>query len=88
MAQTVKNLPAIQETKIPSLAQEDTLEKGMVTTPVFLPGKSRGQEESGRLQSMGLQRVRIPSPKSKAPPPELPSTLAKPLLTLHFLTLP
>ena len=43
MAQTVKNLPAIQEIRIPSLAQEDTLEKGMVTTPVFLPGNSHGQ---------------------------------------------
>ena len=39
MAQMVNNLPAIQETQ----GQEDSLEKGMATTPVFLPGKSHGQ---------------------------------------------
>ena len=31
MAQTVKNLPAIQETQIQSLGQKDSLEKGMAT---------------------------------------------------------
>ena len=46
MAQMVKNLPAMQETCIQSLGQEDPLEKGMATTPVFLPGESHGQ---GRL---------------------------------------
>ena len=35
----VENLPAMQET----LGQEDPLEKGMATTPVFLPGESQGQ---------------------------------------------
>ena len=40
MAQTVKNLLAVQETRVPSLGQEDTLEKG---TPVFLPGEFHGQ---------------------------------------------
>ena len=38
----VKNLPAMQETHLQSLGQEDPLEKGMATTPVFLPGKFRG----------------------------------------------
>ena len=31
MAQMVKNLPAVQETQVQSLGQEDTLEKGMAT---------------------------------------------------------
>ena len=43
MAQTVKNLPAMQETWLQSLGREDPLEKGMATTPVFLPGEFRGQ---------------------------------------------
>ena len=39
VAQMVNNLPVIQETQ----GQEDSLEMGMATTPVFLPGKSHGQ---------------------------------------------
>ena len=39
----VKNLPAVQETWVKSLGHEDSLEKGMKTTPVFLPGTSHGQ---------------------------------------------
>ena len=42
MAQMVKNLPAMKETCVRSISQEDPLEKGMATTPVFLPGKSHG----------------------------------------------
>ena len=34
----VKNLPAMWETQVQSLGQEDSLEKGMEPTPVFLPG--------------------------------------------------
>ena len=45
----VKNLPAMQETLVQSLGQEDPLEKGM-DTPVFLPRKSPGQRN---LQSIG-----------------------------------
>ena len=44
MAQTVKNLPAMQETRVQSWCQEDPLEKGMATTPVFLPGKFHGEK--------------------------------------------
>ena len=33
----------MQETRVQSLGREDPLEKGMATTPVFLPGKSHGQ---------------------------------------------
>ena len=41
--QKVKNLPAMQETWIQSLCQEDTLEKGTGPTPVFLPGEFHGE---------------------------------------------
>ena len=51
----VKNLPAMQETRVQSLGQEDPLEKEMATTSVFLPGKSYGMDG---LQSIELQRVR------------------------------
>ena len=53
----VKNLPAMQETWVQSLGQEDPLEKGMAIPPVFLLGESY-TEDPGQLQSMGLQRVR------------------------------
>ena len=39
----VKNLPAVQETRVQSLGWEDPLEKEMATTPVFLPGEFHGQ---------------------------------------------
>ena len=44
MAQTVKNLPAMQETWVRSLGREEPLEKGMaIPTSVFLPGEFHGQ---------------------------------------------
>ena len=57
-AQTVKNLPAIQETWVQSLGGEDALEKGMATHSSVLAWRSPRREKSGRLQSTGLQRVR------------------------------
>ena len=42
VAQTVKNLPATQETWVQSLGQEDPLEKGMQPILVFLPGEFSG----------------------------------------------
>ena len=39
----IKNLPAIQESWVLTLSWEDPLEKGMATTPVFLPGDFHGQ---------------------------------------------
>ena len=51
VAQMVKNLPAVQETGVKSLGHKDSLEKGMQTTAVFLPGKSHGQ---GRLAGYSL----------------------------------
>ena len=43
VTQMVKNLPTVQETQVRSLGHEDPLEKGMETTPVFLPGEFHGQ---------------------------------------------
>ena len=57
MAQTVKNLPAMQETQVRSLGWEDPLEKEMVTHSSILARRIPWTEEPGRLQSMGLQRV-------------------------------
>ena len=58
MAQMVKNLPAMQETQVRSLGQEDSLEKGMATHSSILAWRIPWTEEPGRLQSMGSQRVR------------------------------
>ena len=41
-SQMVKNLPAMQETRVGSLVWEDPLEKGSLPTPVFLPGEFLG----------------------------------------------
>ena len=58
VAQMVKNLPAIQETRVQSLGQEDLLEKGRATHSSILAWRIPWTEETGRLQSMGSQRVR------------------------------
>ena len=55
MAQRVKNLPAMQETQVQFLGQEDPLEKEMATHSSILAWKIPWTEESGGLQSMGLQ---------------------------------
>ena len=57
MAQTVKNLPAIQEAWVQSLGQENPLEKEMATHSSILAWKIPWMEELGGLQSMGSQRV-------------------------------
>ena len=57
VAQMVKNLPAMQETQVQILGQEDPLEKGMVTHSSILAWRIPWTEEPGGLQSMGLQRV-------------------------------
>ena len=57
VAQMVKNLPAMQETQVGSLGQEDPLEKGMATHSSILAWRISWTEESGGLQSMGSQRV-------------------------------
>ena len=58
VAQTVKNLPAMQETWVPSLGQEDPLEKGMATLSSILAWRVPWTKEPGELQSMGSPRVR------------------------------
>ena len=58
VAQMVKNLPAMQETRVWSLSQEDPLEKGMATHCSILARRTPGTEGPDGLQSMGLQRVR------------------------------
>ena len=57
VAQTVKCLPAMRETGVQSLGQEDPLEKEMATHSGTLAWKIPWMEEPGRLQSMGSQRV-------------------------------
>ena len=57
MAQTVKNLSAMQETQVQSLDWEDPLEKDMATHSSILAWKIPRTEDSGGVQSMGLQRV-------------------------------
>ena len=58
MAQMVKNLPAMLETQIWSLGQEDPLEKWMATQSSTLAWKIPWTVELCRIQSMGSQRVR------------------------------
>ena len=55
MAQMVKNLPAIQETQVRSLGQEDPLEKGIATCYSILAWRIPQTVEPGRLQTMGSQ---------------------------------
>jgi len=54
----VKNPPAIQETRVQSLGQEDPLEKGMTTHSRILAWSIPGTEKPDGLQSMVSQRVR------------------------------
>ena len=53
VAHMVKNLPAMQETWVPSLGQEDPLEKRMATHSSILAWRIPWTEEQGRLQSIG-----------------------------------
>ena len=57
VAQSVKNLPAVQETRVRSLGWEVPLEKEMATHSSILAWKISWTEEPGGLQSMGSQRV-------------------------------
>ena len=58
VAQRLKRLPPMQETWVRSLGREDPLEKEMATRSSILAWRIPWVEEPGRLQSMGLQRVR------------------------------
>ena len=55
MTQMVKNLPAMQETRVQSLGWEDPLDEEMATHSSVLAWRIPGTEELGGLQSMGLQ---------------------------------
>ena len=58
MAQMVKHLPAMWETRVRSLGQEEPLEKEMAIHSSTLAWKIPWTEEPSRLQSVGSQRVR------------------------------
>ena len=58
VAQMVKRLPAVPETWVLSVGWEDPLEKKMATHSSVLAWKIPRMEKPGRLQSMGLQRIR------------------------------
>ena len=62
----VKNLPAMQETWVQSLEEEDPLEKDMSTHPVFLPGKTYGQRN---LWPTAHQVSRVGHNLATKPPP-------------------
>ena len=55
VAQTVKHLPTMWETQVPSLGREDPLEKEMAIHSSTIAWKIAWTEEPGRLQSMGSQ---------------------------------
>ena len=57
MAQTLKNLPAMQETQVGFLDWEDPLKKGMAIHSSIVAWRIPWTEEPGELQSMGSQRV-------------------------------
>ena len=57
VAQTEKNLPAMQETWVQSLGREDLLEKGKATHPSTRAWRIPGTGEPGGLPSMGSHRV-------------------------------
>ena len=56
MTQTIKNLPAMQDTRVGSLGKEDTMEKGIAAYSSILAWRIPWTEEPGRLQSMGSSR--------------------------------
>ena len=58
VAQMVKTLPTTQETWVPSLGWDDSLEKGIATHSSIIVWRVPWTEEPGRLQSIGLQRIR------------------------------
>ena len=57
LTQKGKNVPAMQETWVPSLGWEDLLEKGMSTHSIILAWRIPWTEEPDGLQFMGLQRA-------------------------------
>ena len=66
VAQTVENLPAVQETWVGSLGWEDPMEKGVATHPIFLPGEFHGLhspwglKESDMTERLSLTSIALP----------------------------
>ena len=58
VAQRLKRLPEMQETRVRSLGQEDPLQKKMATHSIILAWEIPWIEEPGELQFVGFQRVR------------------------------
>ena len=58
MVQMVKNLPAVQESRVPTLGPEDPLEEGVATHSSILAWRIPWTEEPGELQTIGSQRAR------------------------------
>ena len=59
MAQTVKNLPAVQKTGVLSLGEEDPWGKKWQTTPVFLSGESHGQRSLLGYSPWGRKELNV-----------------------------
>ena len=57
VSQMVKNLPAVRQTQVQSLGQEDPLEEGMATLSILVAWRIPWTEDPGVLKSMRLQRV-------------------------------
>jgi len=64
VAQSVKNLPAMRETWVQSLGQEDSLEKGVTVHSSILAWRIPWTEEPGELQSMGGRVSKIQNKKT------------------------
>ena len=56
-SQTIKNVPAMQETRVRSLGREDPLEKGMATHSSILAWTIPWTEDPDGLQPKGSQRI-------------------------------
>ena len=79
VAQSVKNLPAIQDTRVLSLGREDPLEKEMATQSSILACETPRTAEPGVLQSVGSQRAQAteqPPLTSHLPLPSLIFSIA------------
>ena len=82
VAQMVKNLPAMQETKVQSLGQEDLLEKGMATHSSILAWRIPWTEEAGGLQSWACEESDTTEPLTLSLSDCEHSLKPKPLLTV------
>ena len=70
LAHLIKNPPAMQETQIESLGQEDPLEKEMTTHFSILAQETPWTEDPGGLQSMRSQKLKYDL-ATKPPPPQV-----------------